>query len=106
MVLTLCGVLKDIILVVASMIIWGTEVTPLQSFGYSIALIGMIYYKLGYEQIKGHIGNASRQWATFGAEKPVLQRITMIVGSLFFLACIVQSMHSGRSSSLMTEIRA
>ncbi|OAA55462.1 DUF250 domain membrane protein [Cordyceps fumosorosea ARSEF 2679] len=45
-VLTLCGVLKDIILVVSSMAIWGTPVTGLQAFGYFIALCGMVYYKL------------------------------------------------------------
>lgn len=50
MVLTLSGVLKDILLVVLSVIIWSTPVTALQMFGYSIALGGLIYYKLGGEQ--------------------------------------------------------
>merc|ERR1712054_61254 len=68
-VLTLCGVLKDILLVLASMAIWGTQVTGLQFFGYSIALGGMVYYKLGFEQLKGHIGEMNRQWADFGNRK-------------------------------------
>lgn len=82
-VLTLCGVLKDILLVVASMIIWETQVTALQFFGYSIALLGMIYYKLGHDQIKGHIAEANRQWATFGTEKPILRRVSVILLGVF-----------------------
>ncbi|PHH60808.1 hypothetical protein CDD81_1159 [Ophiocordyceps australis] len=84
-VLTLCGVLKDIMLVVASMAIWGTQVTALQFFGYSIALGGMVYYKLGYDQLKGYMGEASRQWADFGARKPVLRKIAVLVLSVFVL---------------------
>ncbi|KAI9903215.1 hypothetical protein N3K66_002567 [Trichothecium roseum] len=84
-VLTLCGVLKDILLVVASMMIWGTQVSGLQFFGYSIALGGMVYYKLGYEQLKGYIGDANRQWAEFGVRKPVLRKLTIIIGSAFIL---------------------
>ncbi|SPQ27625.1 48b86b1f-3b9d-47ef-8c76-4ab472be3150 [Thermothielavioides terrestris] len=79
LVLTLCGVLKDVLLVVASMIIWGTQVTGLQFFGYSIALAGMIYYKLGYDAIKGYAGEASRQWADFGNRRPVLRRLASIL---------------------------
>jgi hypothetical protein len=78
-------VLKDILLVAASMMIWGTQVTPLQFFGYSIALGGMVYYKLGYEQLKGYIAEGVRQWADFGYRKPVLRKITVIVMSAIFL---------------------
>ncbi|KAH7320118.1 triose-phosphate transporter family-domain-containing protein [Stachybotrys elegans] len=84
-VLTLCGVLKDIMLVAASMMIWGTAVSGLQFFGYSIALGGMVYYKLGYEQLKGYMGDAGRQWAEFGVRKPVLRKLTIIIGSVFML---------------------
>jgi hypothetical protein len=71
-------VLKDVLLVLASMMIWGTQVTGLQFFGYSIALGGMVYYKLGYEAIKGYAGEAGRQWADFGNRRPVLRRIAII----------------------------
>lgn len=63
------------------MMIWGTPVTGLQFFGYSIALGGMVYYKLGYEQLKGYMGEANRQWAEFGARKPVLRKLAIIVFS-------------------------
>ena len=65
------------------MMIWGTQVTGLQFFGYSIALGGMVYYKLGFEQLKGHIADLSRQWAEFGARKPVLRKLSIIVGAAF-----------------------
>ncbi|KKO96973.1 hypothetical protein THAR02_10918 [Trichoderma harzianum] len=84
-VLTLCGVLKDIMLVVASMMIWGTQVTALQFFGYSIALGGMVYYKLGFEALKGYAGEAGRQWAEFGARKPILRKLSIIVMAVLFI---------------------
>ncbi len=51
LVLTLSGVLKDILLVFASVLIWGTVVSGLQILGYAIALSGLVYYKLGGETI-------------------------------------------------------
>lgn len=96
LVLTLSGILKDILLVVASIIIWGTQVTGLQFFGYSIALAGMLYYKLGYEALKGYAGEASRQWADFGNRRPVLRKISII----FFLLMLVFALLHGASDSL------
>ena len=50
--MTLCGVLKDILLVAASILIWGTPISALQYFGYGLALCGLVYYKLGAATIK------------------------------------------------------
>lgn len=47
----MAGILKDILLVCASMLIFRDPVTPQQFFGYSIALGGLVYYKLGAEKI-------------------------------------------------------
>ncbi|CAF3487538.1 unnamed protein product [Fusarium graminearum] len=99
-VLTLCGVLKDILLVGASMMIWGTQVSPLQFFGYSIALGGMVYYKLGYEQLKGHIADANRQWADFGARKPVLRKVTVLVATAF----LIFTLFGGFAPSYSSEV--
>ena len=44
--------LKDILLVILSVIIWSTPITALQLFGYTIALGGLIYYKIGGEQVR------------------------------------------------------
>lgn len=51
LVMTLCGVLKNILLVIASVLIWGTIITWLQIFGYGIATAGLIYYSVGYEGV-------------------------------------------------------
>jgi hypothetical protein len=49
--MTLCGVLKNILLVIASVLIWGTIITWLQVFGYGIATMGLIYYGVGYDGV-------------------------------------------------------
>lgn len=85
LVMTLCGVLKDVLLVAASMMIWGTHISGLQFFGYSIALCGMVYYKLGYDALKGYAGEGVRQWAEFGAARPVLRKFIVIGAGLFFV---------------------
>ncbi|KAI1344004.1 TPT-domain-containing protein [Xylariaceae sp. FL0016] len=84
-IMTLCGVLKDILLVLASMAIWATPISGLQAFGYSIALAGMIYYKLGADALKGYAGEAGRQWAEFGASRPALRKVIVIGAILFFV---------------------
>ncbi|KAI1656156.1 TPT-domain-containing protein [Daldinia decipiens] len=84
-IMTLCGVLKDVMLVLASMLIWGTPVSGLQAFGYTIALGGMVYYKLGLEAIKGYAGEAGRHWAEFGATRPALRKVIVIAAALLFV---------------------
>ncbi|KAJ6004899.1 sugar phosphate/phosphate translocator [Penicillium herquei] len=87
LVMTLCGVLKDILLVAASMMLWNTPVTPLQFFGYTIALIGLVYYKLGGDKIREYTGQANRAWAEYGNTHPA-QRKFIIFGAaalIFFL---------------------
>lgn len=56
LVMTLTGILKNIILVVASVVIWMTQITPLQVFGYAIALGGLVYYSVGFSTILDRIG--------------------------------------------------
>ncbi|KXJ96959.1 triose-phosphate transporter family-domain-containing protein [Microdochium bolleyi] len=88
LVMTLCGVLKDVLLVFASMLIWGHPVTGLQFFGYSIALGGMVYYKLGFDALRGYAQEGGRQWAEFGAARPALRKI-IVGGSALLLVIIV-----------------
>jgi drug/metabolite transporter (DMT)-like permease len=45
LVLTLAGVLKDIILIFGSVLIFGTPITEIQVLGYGIALAGLIVFK-------------------------------------------------------------
>lgn len=88
MVLTLCGVLKDILLVFASIAIWGKPVTGLQFFGYSIALAGLVYFKLGGDTIKAKFSDGGRAWADYGARHPALRKVIVFVGMLI-LALVV-----------------
>lgn len=85
--MTLSGVLKDILLVLASMLIFRDPVSPLQMFGYSIALGGLVYYKLGAEKLKEHMGQAQLAWADFGARRPAMRKLTVaaIVMVTFFI---------------------
>ncbi|KAG5635670.1 hypothetical protein H0H81_010446 [Sphagnurus paluster] len=45
LVLTLAGVFKDILLITGSVLVFGSPITPLQVFGYSIALGGLVLFK-------------------------------------------------------------
>lgn len=72
-------------LVAASMLIWGTQVTALQFFGYGIALAGMVYYKLGYDTLKGYAGEAGRNWGEFGQNRPALRKIIVITAVVMFV---------------------
>ncbi|KAK5168992.1 uncharacterized protein LTR77_006301 [Saxophila tyrrhenica] len=78
LVMTLSGVLKDILLVCASMLIFRDPVSGLQAFGYSIALFGLVYYKLGAESLKEYISAGLRSWADFGQRRPVARRLTSL----------------------------
>ncbi|KAF2012250.1 TPT-domain-containing protein [Aaosphaeria arxii CBS 175.79] len=75
LVLTLSGVLKDILLVFASMFLFGDPVTLLQAFGYGIALAGLIFYKLGADKIREYTGQGGMMWAEFGATRPAARKI-------------------------------
>jgi len=85
--MTLCGVLKDVLLVLLSILIWGTMITNLQIFGYAIALLGLFFYKTKAEERQQFVGNLSRQWAEFGATRPVFRKfvILILVGLTIFV---------------------
>ncbi|KAL2019986.1 hypothetical protein VTK56DRAFT_8986 [Thermocarpiscus australiensis] len=51
LVMTLTGILKNILLVIISVLIWHTSISWLQCLGYSVALAGLVYYSLGWDQI-------------------------------------------------------
>ncbi|KAI4190984.1 MAG: hypothetical protein L6R41_000434 [Letrouitia leprolyta] len=88
LVLTLCGVLKDILLVVISVTFRSEPVTALQVFGYSIALAGLVYYKLGADMVKAKLSDAGRAWADYGVRHPALRKVIVFVGMLL-LAIVV-----------------
>ena len=86
--MTLSGVLKDILLVVASMVIFFDPVSPLQAFGYSIALGGLIYFKLGSEKIKTYLAEGQRSWSDYGVRHPIMRK-AIIFGTILLVAFVV-----------------
>jgi hypothetical protein len=87
LVLTLSGVLKDILLVFASMMLFGDPVSLLQAFGYSIALGGLMYYKLGADQFKNGISQVSIKWAEIGQSRPVSRKLLVFALVAVALFC-------------------
>lgn len=86
--MTLCGVIKDILLVFASIMIWGTPVSALQYFGYGVALCGLVYFKLGGDTIKAQFSEGNRQWAEYGAKHPALRKV-IVFGSILLTVFII-----------------
>lgn len=80
--------LKDILLVVISVTFRSEPVTALQVFGYSIALAGLVYYKLGADMVKAKLSDAGRAWADYGVRHPALRKVIVFVGMLL-LAIVV-----------------
>ncbi|KAF2455294.1 triose-phosphate transporter family-domain-containing protein [Lineolata rhizophorae] len=89
LVLTLSGVLKDILLVVASMLFFGDPVSLLQAFGYSVALAGLLYYKLGGDALRDHAGHARRAWADYGARRPKARRALVLAAAAGLAALLL-----------------
>ena len=53
-------------------------ISGLQIFGYTIALCGMLYFKLGADALKSYFAEGTRRWAEFGSRRPVLRKITVV----------------------------
>ena len=83
LVLTLSGVLKDILLVIASIVIWHSPLTIPQIFGYSIALVGLVVYKLGLNKLKEAV--AGFQKVRPGRYKAMQKAITACIGLILVI---------------------
>lgn len=105
--MTLCGVLKDILLVAASIAIWGTPISGLQYFGYAIALCGLVYYKLGAATIKASFSEVGRLWAEFGSNRPALRKVIVFGGTLMMLFIILGGLAPsvGYDSTYLTSMK-
>ncbi|KAM4064443.1 triose-phosphate transporter family protein [Hirsutella rhossiliensis] len=51
LIMTLASIMKNMLLVLISIIIWNTKITLTQFFGYSISLAGLVYYSVGFDQL-------------------------------------------------------
>ncbi|KAI4100878.1 MAG: hypothetical protein L6R37_005193 [Teloschistes peruensis] len=89
LVLTLCGVLKDILLVLVSVVFRDEPFTALQCFGYSIALAGLIYFKLGADTIKAKFSDGGRAWADYGVRHPALRKVIVFAGMLLLVLVVL-----------------
>ncbi|KAI3550153.1 triose-phosphate transporter [Colletotrichum tamarilloi] len=58
LVMTLTGILKNILLIVVSVLIWHTSITALQFIGYAVALFGLVIYSTGWDQLKASSAGA------------------------------------------------
>ncbi|KAB5583158.1 triose-phosphate transporter family-domain-containing protein [Coniochaeta sp. 2T2.1] len=81
-VLTMSGVLKDILLVVASMTIFRDPVSGQQFFGYSIALGGLVYYRLGAEKLQAMATDTRLALGQFRQSNPARFKV-VVVGAIF-----------------------
>jgi hypothetical protein len=68
LVMTLTGILKNILLVVISVMIWNTHISWMQTLGYAVALAGLVYYSLGYDQLAQGYHIASSSLVTMWSE--------------------------------------
>lgn len=60
--MTLTGIFKSILLVVAGVMIWGTTIGSLQLFGYSLALFGLFIYSVPSEKLKELAVSLKARW--------------------------------------------
>jgi len=88
-VMTLAGVLKDVLLVAASLLIFRDPVSGTQAFGYSIALGGLVYYKLGADGVKNLARDTQLTMGSMRQNHPARARAFMIGGGVFVMALVV-----------------
>jgi magnesium-transporting ATPase (P-type) len=54
--MTLISIPKNILLIAISVILWHTPITSMQLLGYNIALWSLLFYSIGWNTVKAHIG--------------------------------------------------
>ncbi|EHK41721.1 hypothetical protein TRIATDRAFT_84499 [Trichoderma atroviride IMI 206040] len=93
LVMTLTGIFKSILLVVVSILIWSTPITFLQAVGYAIALAGLTYYSLGYDQLASIgasvVGWTSEFFSTSGGRGHAMRSKRIIVVGLSSLVAMI-----------------
>lgn len=60
--MTLTGIFKNVFLILVSILIWSTKITFMQTIGYSVALAGLTYFSLGYDEL-GRLFQTTTVWA-------------------------------------------
>ncbi|KAK2062870.1 triose-phosphate transporter [Colletotrichum caudatum] len=89
LVMTLTGILKNILLIVASVIIWKTNITFMQFVGYAIALFGLVVYSTGWEQLKSSgVSAITRARVAWNSRSLDEGRLSPLVRRVLFLGLI------------------
>lgn len=91
------GILKDILLVLASMLFFRDPVTGQQFIGYSIALAGLVYYKLGSDTLHSIVIEGTLKFNAIRQNHPAQLRYAVLVG-LLSLIVVAFLLLSGPSS--------
>lgn len=82
------GILKDILLVIASIVLFRDPVTGQQFFGYSIALGGLIYYKLGGEALQTMAKESTLRLTELRQKHPAALRYAIGIVVLFSVTLV------------------
>jgi hypothetical protein len=85
----LCGILKDILIVISSLILWNTPLTVVQVLGYSIALLGLVYYMLGYDRIVGFSSRATGMINEYRAKNRLISILVLILVGFFVVLTVM-----------------
>lgn len=102
----LCGILKDIIIVVVSMLLWHTPIGQLQIAGYTISLCGLVYYCVGGEKLREYAMQAARAAAGNNSKNSSRWRIAIMAGSLLVLTMVMGGLAVGYSPESVERLRA
>ena len=70
------------------MVLFRDPVSGLQFFGYSIALGGLLYYRLGADKLKEIASEGTRQWADYGNRSPIVRKL-LAIGLVIVTAIIL-----------------
>jgi hypothetical protein len=84
----LCGILKDILIVISSMILWHSPVTSMQAGGYGISLLGLVYYMLGYDRVVGYASRAGGAINAYHAKNRV-RSVAILIISVFAVVLVI-----------------
>ncbi|KAH7139832.1 DUF250 domain membrane protein [Dactylonectria estremocensis] len=91
-VMSLAAILKNILLVICSVVIWQTTISTIQLVGYGISLTALAYYSLGYRGVK-EACSSTASWvsALFKSSSDEKHRISSGVktGFCVALACLM-----------------
>ena len=96
------GVLKDVLLVFASMILFRDPVTAQQFFGYSIALAGLVYYKLGPDKLQSLAKDTQLQISQYRQSNPARVKLAG-AAAIFVVVFLLMWLWGPASTSQYTE---